>query len=247
MQRYFVQFNESDKYISIFGDDYHHIIHVMRMRINDEFLISNGKIVYCVLISQINNDHIIVELLYELKKKSELKVFVSIAQGMPKADKFETVIQKATELGVSELIPVLSERSIIKIDTKTEYKKIERFNKIAKSAAEQSHRLIIPKINSFMTIKELIIYGKSFNYKCIAYEASTENEQFNLYRLLQNIEDNEKILIFIGPEGGISDKELSLLKENDFLVISLGNRILRTETAPLFVLSAISYELELKG
>lgn len=246
MQRYFAQFDIGDKFIKITGDDYHHIKKVMRMKINDEFYISNGKVVYYGSIKEINNDGIVVELLDEVKKESELKIHVTIAQGMPKASKFETVIQKVTELGVRDVVPILSERSLFKVDKQTERKKIERFNKIAKSAAEQSHRLIIPHIYSFMNLKELIALSKSYDYKCVAYEASSEKEQFNLSQLLQKIKGNEKLLIFIGPEGGFSEKEISLLKENDFQVISLGNRILRTETAPLFVMSAITYELELR-
>ncbi|QVK19449.1 16S rRNA (uracil(1498)-N(3))-methyltransferase [Mycoplasmatota bacterium] len=246
MQRYFTQFNIEDKFIEIIGDNYHHIKHVMRMKINDQIYISNGKVVYYGSINEINSDAIIVELQYEVKQESELKIHTTIAQGMPKSGKFETVIQKVTELGGYELIPVLSERSLFKVDKKTEHKKIERFNKIAKSAAEQSHRLMIPKVHSFMSITEMIAFSKNFHYKCVAYEASSKEEQFNLSKRLQNINENEKLLIFIGPEGGLSDKEISLLKENDFQVISLGNRILRTETAPLFVMSAITYELELR-
>lgn len=246
MQRYFAQFDIDDKFIEITGDDYHHIKNVMRMKINDQFYISNGKVVYYCSIKEINNDGIIGELLDEVKKKSELKIHVTIAQGMPKAGKFETVIQKVTELGVFDVVPVLSERSLFKVDKKTEHKKIERFNKIAKSAAEQSHRLIIPQIYSFMNVKELIAFSKCYDYKCVAYEASSKEEQYNFSHLLQNIRENEKMLIFIGPEGGLSEKEIALLIENDFQVISLGNRILRTETAPLFVMSSITYELELR-
>lgn len=247
MQRYFVNFNQDDKHVTIAGDDFHHIKNVMRMKINDAFYVSNGKTVFYAVIQEINPDHIVAELQYEVKSESELPVHVTIAHGMPKSDKFETVIQKATELGVAELIPVLSIRSLIKLDDKGKLKKIERFEKIVKGAAEQSHRIKIPEIKPFMSLKELIEYSKDYHYKCVAYEASNEDERTNFYRILQTINENEKMIVFIGPEGGISENELALLKENQFTVISLGNRILRTETAPLFIMSAITYELELKG
>lgn len=247
MKRYFVDFKKGDKTVKIVGEDYHHLKNVLRLKINDELYVSNGKIIFYSVIKEIKKEFIEIELLYEVKENSELDIFVTIAQGMPKSGKFELVIQKTTELGVKEIIPVFSERSVVRFDKNKVESKITRYKKIAKASAEQSRRLIIPKINSFMTIKELIDYSKSFTYKCIAYEASNENERNNLSNLLHKIKDNDKILIFIGPEGGVSNKELSLFKDNDFQVISLGKRILRTETAPLFLMSVITYELEVKG
>ncbi len=247
MQQYFVDFNSCEQYVHISGEDYHHIKNVLRMNIDDEIYISNRKIIFLASIKDIKQDVIIAELLHQVQIQRELPIYVSIAQGMPKASKFDTVIQKTTELGVSEIIPVLSERSLIKIDAKTENKKTERFNKIAKSAAEQSHRMIIPEVKSFMTLKELIDYSNFFDYKLVAYEASVDEDKFNFKQTLEKIEQNEKLLILIGPEGGLSETEIKMLKENQFRVISLGLRILRTETAPLFIMSAITYELELKG
>src|SRR5690554_759070 len=247
MKRYFVDFKKGDKTVKIVGEDYHHLKNVLRLKINDELYVSNGKIIFYSVIKEIKKEFIEIELLYEVKENSELDIFVTIAQGMPKSGKFELVIQKTTELGVKEIIPVFSERSVVRFDKNKVESKITRYKKIAKASAEQSRRLIIPKINSFMTIKELIDYSKSFTYKCIAYEASNENERNNLSNLLHKIKDNDKILIFIGPEGGVSNKELSLFKDNDFQVISLRKRILRTETAPLFLMSVITYELEVKG
>jgi len=246
MPRYFACFNDTDKYVSITEEDYHHIKNVLRMKIGDEIIVSNERKAFYGIIKDYENDSVIVELQYELRHNSELPIHVTIAQGIPKADKFETVIQKATELGVKELIPVLSERSLIKVDDKNVNKKLERFEKIAKSAAEQSQRIVIPEIKPFMTIKELISYSRKFTKKCVAYEASSDEEYKNLPNIIKELKLDESLLIFIGPEGGISDKELSLLKDNGFVVISLGKRILRTETAPLFVMSAIVYEIELR-
>lgn len=247
MKRYFVEFNKGDKIAKIIGEDYHHLKNVLRIKITDELYVSNGEVIYCGLVKEITNEFILIDLLYEVQENRELNVFVTIAQGIPKADKFELVIQKTTELGVKELIPVLSERSVVKIDKKKADNKIKRFEKIAKAASEQSRRLVIPKINNFMTLKELIQYSKSFEYKLVAYEASSDEEKKSFARLFEGLKENDKILFFVGPEGGISDNELELLKANDFRVISLGNRILRSETAPLFIMSVIAYELELRG
>lgn len=247
MQRYFVEFNPLDKFIFISGDDYHHIKNVMRMNLNDEFYVSNGEKVFVCKIVLFEIDKIKCELLYEVKTNSELNINVTIAQGMPKSDKFELVIQKTTELGVGELIPVLCDRSIVKIVAKNKDKKLKRFEKIAKEAAEQCHRLRIPKINDFMNINQLIKYSKKIKYKLVAYEASNSQDDTNYKNILKNLKVDDDLIIFIGPEGGISEKELELLVINDFKIISLGPRILRTETAPIFIMSTISYELELKG
>lgn len=247
MKRYFVDFNKGDKEAKITGNDYHHLKNVLRIKIDDELYVSNEEYIYYSRVKEITNEFILIDLLFEVKENSELNVHVCIAQGMPKSDKFELVIQKTTELGVKEIIPVMTERSIVRLDKKKVDAKILRYEKIAKSAAEQSRRIVIPKINSFMSLGELIEYSKNYTYKCVAYEASNEDEKNNLATILQKVKENDKILIFIGPEGGISDNELELLTKNGFLIISLGNRILRTETAPVFVMSVITYELELKG
>ncbi|MDF2699589.1 MAG: rRNA ((1498)-N(3))-methyltransferase [Haloplasmataceae bacterium] len=247
MQRYFVDFNENEKYFKITGDDFHHIKNVMRMKINDEIYVSNQTVVFYAKISDIDADYVLCEILSQVKTNSELPIKISIAQGLPKADKFEFVIQKLTELGVSEIIPVLSERSIIKLDNKKEDKKLTRYNKIAKEAAEQSHRVKIPNITEIMSVKELIKYSENYKYKLFAYEASNETDLIYFKHVLKEIKTNENILVFIGPEGGISEKEVELFKNNEFRVISLGKRILRTETAPLYVASVISYELETRG
>lgn len=247
MQRYFINFNENDKYVKITGDDFHHLKNVLRMKRGDKFFLSNGELVYQVIIETLTNEFVLCELLNKIEENHELGVNVTIAQGMPKVDKFEFIIQKATELGVRELIPVLCDRSLVKVDGDKSRKKLSRFFKIAKGAAEQSERLMIPNVTNFMTLNELIAYSKTFTYCCVAYERATAKNYQNLPQLLEKLNANDKILFFIGPEGGISDKELALLTANNFITISLGKRILRTETAPLFILSAISYELELKG
>jgi 16S rRNA (uracil1498-N3)-methyltransferase len=247
MQRYFVEFDSSETLVHLRGEEVHHIKNVMRMKIGDAVYLSNQQVVYYAVIQAIHQDEVVCELQYEVKKNVELPIKVAIAQGLPKSDKFELVIQKTTELGVQELIPVTSERSIIKLDAKKEGKKLERYQKIAKEASEQSHRMMIPTIQPVMSVSELIKYSQSFTYKCLAYEATTERDEHNLFTILNEVKEGDSLLVFIGPEGGISEKELERLVDNGFTIVSLGRRILRTETAPIFLMSAVVYQLEVKG
>lgn len=247
MQRYFVHFSSMDQDVLITGDDAHHMKHVMRMKIGDAIYLSNGETTYYAQIKAFSDESVRCEKLDELEESRELEVHVAIAQGMPKADKFEWIIQKTTELGVGEIIPVLSERSIIKIDPKKEEKKIDRYQKIAKEASEQSHRTKIPKIEPFMSFKEFLTHAQKFTHKVVAYEATKESEKHQLAKVISELKPKDSLIVFIGPEGGISEGELDTLVSNGFIVISLGNRILRTETAPIFFMSSVVYELEVKG
>ena len=126
MQRYFINFNENDKYVKITGDDFHHLKNVLRMKRGDKFFLSNGELVYQVIIETLTNEFVLCELLNKVEENHELGVNVTIAQGMPKVDKFEFIIQKATELGVRELIPVLCDRSLVKVDGDKSRKKLPR-------------------------------------------------------------------------------------------------------------------------
>lgn len=247
MQRYFVPYHELEQELLITGADAHHIKNVMRMRIGMPLLVSNGHVVHYAVIKGFTEQGVRVKLQYVVKENRELPIKVTIAQGLPKGDKFEWIIQKTTELGVHELIPVFSQRSIVKVDTKKAGRKLERYNRIAKEASEQSHRSRIPIIQPFMTLEEFMAYGQSFTYRLVAYEASRDEDHHALYHILQKVQEGDSICVFIGPEGGIADEELEQLVKHGFRIISLGNRVLRTETAPIFVMSAIVYELELKG
>ncbi|ERJ13674.1 16S rRNA (uracil(1498)-N(3))-methyltransferase [Haloplasma contractile] len=247
MQRYFTKFNEEDQIVELLDEDVHHIKNVMRMREGDEIIVSNQVSAFYAKIVEISEMLVRCELLYKLKNNSELPISISIAQGLPKGDKFEYVIQKTTELGVNKLIPVISERTIVKLDHKKEKKKLMRWKKIVKEAAEQSHRVSLPEINSVISLRQLIRESFEYDYKLVAYEATNEEDQRNFKKVLNKIQPGERILIFIGPEGGITPSEIKQLTDAGFLVTSLGPRILRTETAPLYVMSCISYELELEG
>ncbi|MCH1624988.1 16S rRNA (uracil(1498)-N(3))-methyltransferase [Fredinandcohnia quinoae] len=246
MQRYFVdKFEESSTIIT--GDDVHHIIRVMRMDVGHQIICCdpNGKVARCT-ITEISNDVVFVNVVEWIEKSNELPIKVTIASGLPKGDKLEYVIQKGTELGASEFVPFIAARSVVKWDEKKGLKKVERWNKIAKEAAEQSHRTIIPSVHEALSLTDLLTYSQSYDYKLIAYEEDAKSgEKSKLVRLFNELVEGQSLLVVVGPEGGLSEKEVSRLEENGFLTCSFGPRILRTETAPLYVLSAVSYYFEL--
>ncbi|ASK63148.1 16S rRNA (uracil(1498)-N(3))-methyltransferase [Virgibacillus phasianinus] len=250
MQRYFVpEDNWQDDRLTITGDDAHHIIRVMRGEIGDE-LICNHPSGFAVLgeVMALEQQEVAVFIKSKLEEKVELPVYVTIAHGLPKGDKLEYVLQKGTELGASAFIPFKADRSIVKWDGKKASKKMARFAKIVKEASEQSHRNRIPQVSSIMGIEELIAETMDYDVKIFAYEEEAKTDQFvSFSKIVSKLRMNQQIVVCIGPEGGFSDKEVTLLKKNDFHSVRLGPRILRTETAPLYVLASISYQLEELG
>ena len=249
MQRYFVnkeQINENT--ISIVGDDVHHITRVLRMTEGDEILCScqdTKKTAHCK-IDEISNEQIIAHVVKWVEANSELPVRVTIASGLPKGDKLEWIIQKGTELGAESFIPFNAARSIVKWDEKKGGKKVERWSKIAKEAAEQSHRVTIPTIHAPFSFKQLCEVSTQYDKKIVAYEeAAKRGEKSAFARVLKEMKANESVLIVFGPEGGLSEKEVDTLLDIGFVSCSFGPRILRTETAPLYGLAAISYHFEL--
>ena len=217
------------------------------MTIGDQVIVCNeDKKCYYATIKQIKDQEIEVILDSMIEAQTELPIEVTIAQGLPKGDKFEWVIQKATECGASEFIPLEMERSVVKLDAKKAGKKIERWNKIAKEAAEQSHRQMVPTVTSVQTLKQLLAKASQYDICLFAYEETAKQGQLaQLKQTLSTIENHKKLLVIVGPEGGISEKEETILLESGFKPCALGPRILRTETAPIYILSAISYALEL--
>lgn len=248
MQRYFISKDQlADSTVSITGDDAKHIHKVMRMNIGDKIIctVSYEASALCELI-EITNETVKANVIKWLEEQKELPVLITIAQGLPKGDKLELIIQKSTELGACAFLPFKAERSIVKWDDKKAEKKIERLEKIAKEAAEQSHRTVVPTCYSPVSFKELLKKGKDYDYKIFAFEeAAKQNEQSNLVEIFNKAKHGATILVVIGPEGGITEKEASLLIEHDFIPCGLGPRILRTETASLYFLAAASYHFEL--
>ncbi len=248
MQRYFInEIYRENHPVQIVGEDYHHIVRVMRMKENDRlFVVFPDRSSAITCIETISSDSVEVSIVQWESTTKELPVQVAIASGLPKGDKLELIFQKGTELGAAQFIPFNADRSIVKWDEKKAKKKMERWGKIVKEAAEQSHRLSVPEVFSPISFKELVQLGTNYDFKLIAYEEEARaGEKGNLAQTLTNINEGQSLLIVFGPEGGLSEKEVQLCKDFGFIPCGLGPRILRTETAPLYVLSAISYQLEL--
>lgn len=229
------------------GENARHINRVMRMKAGDPIICCGpeGDCAVCT-ISEISEDNVTAAVDRFLNESAELPVNVTIAQGLPKGDKLDLIVQKGTELGASGFLPFEGGRSIVKWDRKKREKKAERLRKIAKEAAEQSHRSRIPSVNEPIQFDELLSRGSQYDIKIVAYEEEAKaGETGNFAKALRDIETAGSILIVIGPEGGLTDNEARLLKENGFLSCGLGPRILRTETAALYALAAISYQFEL--
>ncbi|WP_430785171.1 16S rRNA (uracil(1498)-N(3))-methyltransferase [Virgibacillus flavescens] len=250
MQRYFVPEDQwENNNLIISGDDAHHITRVMRGNTGDK-LICNHPNGYAVLgeITSLEQERVSVLILESIEESVELPVSVTIAQGLPKGDKLEHVLQKGTELGAFKFIPFSADRSIVKWDEKKASKKMFRFAKIVKEASEQSHRNRIPDVTPVMKIEQLIAESKEYDVKIFAYEEEAKTKEFvSFASVINQLKSDQRIIVCIGPEGGFSDMEVSLLKENNFKSVRLGPRILRTETASLYVLASISYQLEELG
>jgi len=247
MQRYFVNQQVNSGSFLIVGDDRHHIIRVMRMQVGDKIICvdPNNKSAVCSIV-EITESGVAAEIVKWIEDSPELPINVTIVSGLPKGDKLEWVIQKGTELGAYQFIPFISARSVVKWDEKKAEKKIERWQKIAKEAAEQSHRTVCPEIKNPQNLKSLLKISEDYDYKLIAFEEEAkQGEARILSKTLTEMKKGQSLLFVFGSEGGLSEHEVSILRENDFLACGLGPRILRTETAPLYALSAISYHFEL--
>ena len=243
MYHFFVseeQINGENAYIE--GSDVNHIANVLRMKPGEELLISvRGDWDYLCKIVDIETDRVNLKVLESMEQR-ELPVNITLLQGIPKSDKLEMIIQKAVELGVSEIIPVKTKRVVVKIDEKKVDTKVNRWNAIAESAAKQSKRSIIPKVYEPMSIDNALEIVKDFGVKLIPYENADGIDKTR--RILDNMDKTKNIAVFIGPEGGFEESEVEMIKNSGFEVITLGKRILRTETAGLALLSNIMIRLE---
>ena len=249
MPRFFVKSEQiQNNTIEIIGNDVKHIKDVIRKQQGDIIEICNqedGKSYKCE-IKKIEEKSIINVIIEELESQEE-KIKIDIYQGLPKSDKMELIIQKSVELGANAIIPVEMKRCVVKINPKDEKKKIERWQKIAESAAKQSGRNNIPEIKNLIKIEEIANLTSNYDSIIVAYENEKENKIKNeLLRLKTILKDREtiNIAIVIGPEGGLEEKDVELLKQKGAKIVTLGNRILRTETVALNVLSIIMYEME---
>lgn len=248
MQRYFVpeeQFDESG--VRITGEDARHIRRVMRMNVADTIVCANNKgDAFLCKIKAFEDQSVIAGIESVLTSESELPVRITIAQGIPKGDKFDTIVQKGTECGAAAFIPFHSERTVSVWQKEKSEKKRLRLQRIAKEASEQTHRLFIPEVEPLMTLDQLLIFSERFTCKAVAYEETAKaGVQSGLPSLLRNMKAGNSLIMVIGPEGGLSPNEAERLKQSGFLLCGLGPRILRTETAALYLLSCASYHFEL--
>lgn len=244
MYRFFVEPSQiGEKKITIIGSDVNHIKNVLRMKCGEKIAISDGQEqeYYCI-IEKLEDEQIIATIEEIAMDRKELPVRITLFQGIPKSDKLELIIQKAVELGVCEIVPVAMKRSVAKIDSKKVDKKVERFNAIALSAAKQAKRNVIPTVTMPMSWKEAVIYGKTMDACLVPYEDA--RGMAHTKEVIRNLHGVKSIALYIGPEGGFDDDEITQAKEEGFQVITLGKRILRTETAGLAALSIFMYELE---
>ena len=245
MHRFYVNPNQiTDGSVRITGPDVNHIKNVLRMKQGEEITICDGqgKDCYCI-ISRVSENEIISDIQTTKNTDSELKTRITLFQGLPKSDKMELIIQKAVELGVSEIVPVMTRRVIVKLDDKKkEEKKLERWQAIAEGAAKQSGRGIIPIIKPVQTYAQAIDNAKTFDLNIIPYE-NAKGMQFTR-ELMNNLTNYNTIGIFIGPEGGFEESEIDRAIQAGIKPITLGKRILRTETAGMAVLAMMVLVLE---
>ncbi len=215
----------------ITGSDYNHIKNVLRMNIGDKFLVSeNGKSHLCV-IEKIENDTVIAKITEENYNDTSLGINIFLFQGLPKADKMELIIQKCVELGVTGIIPVEMANCVVKLEEKKKASKVARWQAISESAAKQSKRNIIPKIYDVMTYKNAIKMAEELDIIIVPYE--NEKGMTATKETLKKLKKGMNIGIIIGAEGGFSEKEIETAKELGADIVSLGKRILRTETAAI--------------
>ncbi len=241
-------FGKSDNifsdYIIIDGADVNHIKNVLRMKTGEEVMVSGGNNTdYHCRISEISDDEIRLSIVERLESDKELPARIHIFQGLPKSDKMELIIQKCVELGVYEIIPVSMKRCVVKLDDKKASSKIARWQAISESAAKQSGRSIIPCVRNVMSYKEALNYAFTMDYTIVPYELAEGMEATKA--ALANIKPGMDVAVFIGPEGGFDVSEIAEAGEKGMVPISLGKRILRTETAGLAVMSIIMYHLEI--
>ena len=244
MPRFFVGTDQiSDKDIVITGTDVNHIRNVLRMTPGEEVTVSDGQgMDYFCRIAELTKEEVRLDIVDSWHSFVELPAKIYLFQGLPKADKMELVIQKAVELGAFEVIPVAMKRSVVKLDAKKAESKVKRWNAIAESAAKQSKRSILPQVSDVVTFAQAVKMAENCQIKLLPYECADGMEKTK--RLIENITPGQDIAVFIGPEGGFDLDELELAKEAGCEIITLGKRILRTETAGMMLLSVLMYHLE---
>lgn len=229
--------------VYISNADYNHIKNVLRFEKGDEFLVSvDGASHLCQLLNY-ENQCVVAKILEFNFQNTSLPIKIHLFQGLPKSDKLELIIQKAVELGVEEITPVEMERCVVKLESKKIESKVNRWQGIAESAGKQSKRTSVPKVNAPISFKQLLNKMNDFDLFLIPYESAEKMQATK--EALSKIKPKTSIGVLIGPEGGFSESEISLAKEKNTQIISLGKRILRTETASIATLSMLMLYAEM--
>ena len=246
MQRFFVepyQVQEEEHRITLTGPDLNHMKNVLRMRIGEDVWISDGseKEYHCT-IEEFQEDSAVLHILYAQESQYELPSRIYLFQGLPKGDKMELIIQKAVELGAYAVVPVETRRCVVKLDSKKAQKKVTRWQQISESAAKQSKRMLIPEVKNVMSWKKALAFAKGLDVVLIPYELAQGMKETR--EILSAIQPGQSVGVFIGPDGGFEEEEVRDAMEAGGKPVTLGKRILRTETAGMTMLSILMYTLE---
>lgn len=235
--------NISDSQVVITGGDFNHIKNVLRMKPNEKFIANDGNgASYCCSIREFVGDSVVADIEKGQLESSELPVRLVLFQGLPKADKMELIIQKAVELGAAEIVPVEMVRCVVKLDEKKKKSKLARWQSIAESAAKQSGRTVIPEVKAVMNFDDALKYAETLDVLLVPYECADSLKK--LREKIDGLKTGMSAGIFIGPEGGYEEKEIEKAKEHGGEIVSLGKRILRTETAAIASLSICMINIE---
>jgi len=252
MSRFFVSVDSIDmenSRITITGEDVKHIRDVLRSRPGDMLTVSDGeKYDYDVIIESMDREAVTAKISARYENRTEPPVNVTLFQGLPKADKLEYIVQKCVELGIKRIVPVLTARTVVKInDPKDVKSKTARWNRIALEAAKQCDRGVVPVVTEPVRFDEALNLASGFDLKLFPYEEAVEGslkDVFSEFKKLWNVEGRKpSVALFIGPEGGFEPAEAEKARDLSFCQVTLGPRILRTETAGMAVLSVIMYEI----
>lgn len=244
MHRFFAEPGQiGEKEIVITGADVNHIRNVLRMRADEEVLIADGQgAEYRCKLTDLGENEVRAQILWKLDGNAELASAITLFQGLPKSDKMDLIVQKCVELGVDRIVPVSTKRAVVKLDAKKEQTRLKRWNTISESAAKQSGRGVIPEVSGVMSFGKALEEAKKLDVLLIPYERAEHMTETR--RVMGEIRPGQSVGIFIGPEGGFEESEVEEAVAAGAKAITLGKRILRTETAGLAVMAMLSYLLE---
>ena len=244
MHRFFAEPDQiGEKEIVITGADVNHIRNVLRMRTGEEVLIADGRgAEYRCKLTDLSENEVRAQILWKLDGNAELASAVTLFQGLPKSDKMDLIVQKCVELGVDRIVPVSTKRAVVKLDAKKEQTRLKRWNTISESAAKQSGRGVIPEVSGVMSFGKALEEAKKLDVLLIPYERAEHMAETR--RVMGEIRPGQSVGVFIGPEGGFEESEVEEAVAAGARAITLGRRILRTETAGLAVMAMLGYLLE---